>query len=97
MIDSDKPKPKLQSDSEIPHISKYGSIRNCLVHALNEYFHDLDDQSTHNLYGLVFKEVEATLLETTLAFTNQNQSKAAEMLGINRGTLRKKLKEYRLI
>jgi Fis family transcriptional regulator len=97
MIDSDKPKPKLQSDSEIPHISKYGSIRNCLVHALNEYFHDLDDQSTHNLYGLVFKEVEATLLETTLAFTNQNQSKAAEMLGINRGTLRKKLKEYGLI
>jgi Fis family transcriptional regulator len=97
MTNSDKPKPKLKNDSEIPHINKYGSIRNCLVHALNEYFHDLDDQSTHNLYGLVFKEVEATLLETTLAFTNQNQSKAAEMLGINRGTLRKKLKEYRLI
>ena len=97
MIDSDKPKPKLENDSAIPHINKYGSIRNCLVHALNEYFHDLDDQSTHNLYGLVFKEVEATLLKTTLAFTNQNQSKAAEMLGINRGTLRKKLKEYGLI
>ena len=97
MIDSDKSKPKLQSDSGIPHISTYGSIRNCLVHALNEYFHDLGDQSTHNLYGLVFKEVETTLLETTLAFTNQNQSKAAEMLGINRGTLRKKLKEYGLI
>ena len=97
MIDSDKSKPKLQIDSGIPHISKYGSIRNCLVHALNEYFHDLGDQSTHNLYSLVFKEVEATLLKTTLAFTNQNQSKAAEMLGINRGTLRKKLKEYGLI
>ena len=97
MIDSDKSKPKLENDSAIPHINKYGSIRNCLVHALNEYFHDLGDQSTHNLYSLVFKEVEATLLETTLAFTNQNQSKAAEMLGINRGTLRKKLKEYGLI
>jgi len=97
MIESDKPKPKLENDSAIPHINKYGSIRNCLVHALNDYFHDLDDQSTHNLYSLVFKEVEATLLETTLAFTNQNQSKAAEMLGINRGTLRKKLKEYGLI
>jgi Fis family transcriptional regulator len=97
MIESDKPKPKLENDSAIPHINKYGSIRNCLVHALNDYFHDLDDQSTHNLYNLVFKEVEATLLETTLTFTNQNQSKAAEMLGINRGTLRKKLKEYRLI
>ena len=97
MTDSDKPKPKLDNDSGILHINKYGSIRNCLVHALNDYFHDLDDQSTHNLYNLVFKEVEATLLETTLAFTNQNQSKAAEMLGINRGTLRKKLKEYRLI
>ncbi|MAD58066.1 MAG: Fis family transcriptional regulator [Porticoccus sp.] len=97
MTNSDKPKPKLKNDSEIPHINKYGSIRNCLIHALNEYFHDLGDQSTHNLHSFVFKEVEATLLETTLAFTNQNQSKAAEMLGINRGTLRKKLKEYRLI
>ena len=97
MTESDKPKPKLENDSAIPHINKYGSIRSCLVHALNEYFHDLGDQSTHNLYSLVFKEVEATLLKTTLAFTNQNQSKAAEMLGINRGTLRKKLKEYGLI
>ena len=43
MIDSDKPKPKLENDSAIPHINKYGSIRNCLVHALNEYFHDLGD------------------------------------------------------
>ena len=97
MTDSDILKSKLENDSAIPHINKYGSIRNCLVHALNEYFHDLGDQSTHNLYSLVFKEVEATLLKTTLAFTNQNQSKAAEMLGINRGTLRKKLKEYGLI
>lgn len=97
MTDSDILKSKLENDSAIPHINKYGSIRNCLVHALNEYFHDLGDQSTHNLYSLVFKEVEASLLKTTLAFTNQNQSKAAEMLGINRGTLRKKLKEYGLI
>jgi|TARA_B110000444_G_scaffold138418_1_gene129945 Fis family transcriptional regulator len=97
MINTDKSKLALESDSEIPHINKHGSIRNCLVHSLDEYFHNLGDQSTNNLYNLVLKEVEATLLEATLTFTNQNQSKAAEMLGLNRGTLRKKLKEYRLL
>ena len=97
MINTNKSKLALDSDSEISHINKHGSIRNCLVHSLDEYFHNLGDQSTNNLYNLVLKEVEATLLEATLTFTNQNQSKAAEMLGLNRGTLRKKLKEYRLL
>lgn len=97
MINTNKSKLALEDDSEIPHINKHGSIRNCLVRSLDEYFHNLGDQSTNNLYNLVLREVEATLLEETLTFTNQNQSKAAEMLGLNRGTLRKKLKEYGLL
>jgi len=49
------------------------------------------------LYDLVLAEVEAPLLEVTLTYVQGNQSKAAELLGLNRGTLRKKLKQYDLL
>ena len=49
-----------------------------------------------NLYEMVLGEVEQPLLKAVLDFTRGNQSKAADVLGINRGTLRKKLKEYGL-
>jgi Fis family transcriptional regulator len=45
---------------------------------------------------MVMAEVEAPLLETVMRYTRDNQSKAAELLGINRATLRKKLKQYHL-
>jgi len=93
----DKTKVILKINSEKPDAHKHGSVRKCLVHTLDEYFNSIGDQTTHDLYSLVLKEVEATLLETTLVFTNKNQSKASEMLGLNRGTLRKKLKEYGLL
>lgn len=48
-----------------------------------------------NLYKLVLQEVEEPLFETVLNYTRGNQSRAAEVLGINRTTLRKKLKQYR--
>jgi len=86
-----------ENDSESTDAHKHVSIRKCVKHALAEYFHDLDDQTTHDLYHLVLTEVEATLLETTLIYTLKNQSKASEMLGLNRGTLRKKLKKYGLL
>tara|TARA_B110000971_G_scaffold196430_1_gene211560 strand:- start:695 stop:1003 length:309 start_codon:yes stop_codon:yes gene_type:complete len=86
-----------ENDSEFTSAHKHASIRKCVEHALAEYFHNLDDQTTHDLYHLVLNEVEATLLEATLTYTLQNQSKASEMLGLNRGTLRKKLKAYGLL
>ncbi|MEJ6612987.1 MAG: helix-turn-helix domain-containing protein [Porticoccus sp.] len=76
---------------------KHESISKCVEYALEGYFHDLDDQTTHDLYHLVVSEVEAALLEVTLKHTLQNQSKASEMLGLNRGTLRKKLKQHNLL
>lgn len=64
--------------------------------ALRDYFRSLNGQKPGDLYSLVIGEVEKPLLRAVLDYTNGNQSEAAEILGINRGTLRKKLKTYRL-
>ncbi len=61
---------------------------------LEAYFRDLDGHPPADLYQMVLSEVEQPLLETVLHYTRGNQSKAAAMLGLNRGTLRKKLKQY---
>ncbi len=73
------------------------SLHECVAHALQQYFLNLDGQPANELYQLVLSEVEAPLLEAVLAYTRSNQSKSAEMLGLNRGTLRKKLKQYNLL
>ncbi len=72
------------------------SIRSCIRLALAEYFNTMDGHATSGLYDLVLQEVEQPLLESVMRYTEGNQTKAAEILGINRGTLRKKLKQYRL-
>jgi tRNA-dihydrouridine synthase B len=64
--------------------------------ALDSYFADLDGHNPGNLYELMLAEVERPLLEKVLHYTRGNQTRAAEVLGINRGTLRKKLKQYGL-
>lgn len=65
--------------------------------ALHRYFKDLNGQNPGDLYGLVLGEVEAPLFEAVMEHTHGNQSRAAEILGINRATLRKKLKHYYLL
>ena len=62
--------------------------------ALHEYFRQLDGQMPTGLYEFVLQEVERPLLETVMHFTHGNQTRAAEVLGINRSTLRKKLRQY---
>ena len=68
----------------------------CITTLLASYFSDLDGHPPGNLFDLVIDEVERPLLETVLHHTRGNQSKAAEILGLNRGTLRKKLRKYGL-
>jgi Fis family transcriptional regulator, factor for inversion stimulation protein len=63
---------------------------------LNSYFENLNGHKPGDLYQLVIGEVEKPLLRAVLSYTHGNQSEAAEILGINRGTLRKKLKAYKL-
>lgn len=68
----------------------------CVNTLLTSYFSDLDGHPPGNLFDLVMDEVERPLIETVLHHTRGNQSKAAEVLGLNRGTLRKKLRKYGL-
>ena len=65
--------------------------------ALKRYFNQLDQKNTPiNVYQLVLNEVEPPLLRSVMKFSNNNQSKAAKILGINRTTLRTKLKKYKI-
>ncbi|KAF0191989.1 MAG: Fis family transcriptional regulator factor for inversion stimulation protein [Gammaproteobacteria bacterium] len=64
--------------------------------SLERYLSDLDGHSPDNLYQMVLEEIERPLFEIVMQFTGGNQSKAAEMLGINRGTLRKKLGQHNI-
>ena len=74
--------------------SKLGA---CIEDVLEGYFSDLDGHKpSRDLYDMVMAEVEMPLLRTILRFTGGNQSRAAEILGINRSTLRKKLAKFGL-
>jgi Fis family transcriptional regulator len=64
--------------------------------ALHSYFANLNGHKPCDLYNFVSREVEKPLFQNVLSYTNGNQSEAAEILGINRGTLRKKLKALKL-
>jgi Fis family transcriptional regulator len=61
------------------------------------YFELLEGESASDLYPLVLAEVEAPLLAAVMRHTRGNQSKAAIVLGLNRGTLRTKLRQHRLL
>ena len=65
--------------------------------AVDSYFNTMDDQPVTELYELVLSEIEAPLLASVLRHTNNNQSRTAAILGLNRGTLRKKLKKYGML
>ncbi len=87
------------SDSEPPHQAPIESItplRVCLQAELEHYFNALGDQHPRDLYKMVIGEAEHALLAIVMRRTRNNQSKAAKILNINRGTLRKKLKAYGL-
>lgn len=65
--------------------------------ALDQYFTTLNGDRPGDLYDLVIGEVERPLFKAVMKFTQGNQSQAAGILGLNRGTLRKKLRAYSLI
>ena len=65
--------------------------------AMKKYFATLGDIDPANVYEMVMAEVEPELLKAVMQYTNNNQSKAANVLGLNRATLRKKLHQYNII
>jgi len=71
-------------------------LRSMTEQALDTYFTSLNGHTPGRLYDLVMREVEEPLFRTVLEYAEGNQSRAAGILGINRGTLRKKLRTYGL-
>lgn len=64
--------------------------------ALKLYFKNLNGHHTGSIYQMVIAEVERPMFETVMDYVNGNQSRASQILGISRSTLRKKLKIYDL-
>ena len=71
-------------------------IRRSVQSAIELYLDDLNGHMVNDLYHVVLNEVEPALLDVVMNHVEGNQTQAAELLGINRGTLRKKLKQYGL-
>jgi Fis family transcriptional regulator len=72
-------------------------LRDSVTTAVRGYLDQLDGQMGNDVYQMVLAEVEAPLLTQIMQYTRNNQTKASRMLGLNRGTLRKKLKQYGLL
>lgn len=72
-------------------------IQQAVRAALDGLWETLEGDQPNNLYDLVIAQVERPLLETAMLRCEQNQTRAAECLGINRSTLRKKLKQHKLL
>ncbi len=83
--------------ANISTMTSSNTLRDCVEQTLRNYFTHLDGQAVTNVYEMVLAEVEAPLLEVAMSYTQQNQCKAAELLGLSRGTLRKKLQQYGLL
>lgn len=73
------------------------SIQDVIQKGLEDYFQDLGEQQPSNIYNMMVQMVEKPILETVMQRASGNQSQAAEMLGINRNTLRKKLQQHGLL
>lgn len=87
----------VESTAPITPQQQKSSLRSDVEKAMQQYFVNLGDASVTDLYMLVLHEIEGPLLEAVLRNCRSNQSKASIMLGLNRGTLRKKLKQHGML
>lgn len=71
-------------------------LSHAVKHSIRRYLYELDGTQPDNMYDLVLRQIEQPLFEAILEHTKGNQSRASELLGLNRGTLRKKLRNYNL-
>lgn len=89
------------ADPAPPHIAAADTppqpLREAVESSMRRYFEHLDGGETSDLYAMVMAEVETPLLAAVMEYTDGNQTSAARVLGLNRGTLRKKLKAYGFI
>ncbi|WP_284619215.1 Fis family transcriptional regulator [Aquabacterium humicola] len=72
-------------------------IEECIRDSLEQYFKDLRGTEPHSVHDMIVGAVEKPMLEVVMRHADNNQSKAADWLGINRNTLRRKLLDHKLI
>ena len=72
-------------------------IEECIRDSLEAYFKDLRGAEPHSVHEMVMNTVERPLLDVVMKHAEGNQSRAADWLGINRNTLRRKLVEHKLV
>ncbi|MCK5336535.1 MAG: DNA-binding transcriptional regulator Fis [Gammaproteobacteria bacterium] len=82
--------------SDNSHETDHATLTDTVKKMLITYFDQLDGAEPSEIYSMVLKQVEAPLLEVVMQQVDGNQTKAAACLGLNRGTLRKKLRLYGL-
>ncbi len=73
------------------------SIEECVRASLEVYFRDLGGETPSNMYDMLLRLVEKPLLDVVMQQSDNNQSRAAQWLGLNRNTLRKKLLEHDML
>ncbi|MCL2657485.1 MAG: Fis family transcriptional regulator [Betaproteobacteria bacterium] len=78
-------------------MSRPDDISECVRRALERYFKDLDGEKPTGVYDMVVRNIERPMLEIVMQHADGNQTVAAEMLGINRNTLRRKLIDHALL
>ena len=78
-------------------MKQYNTLQNSVRDTLERYLADLGDTQPHGMYDMVIECVERPILQIAMLHARDNQSKAAEMLGMTRNTLRKKLLSHKLI
>ena len=91
-----KKKSRLRREPVSRTVSRDIPLRSHAADALSTYFQNLNGHRPAQLYDLVMREVEEPLFKAVLDYAEGNQSRAAVILGINRGTLRKKLRAFGL-
>ena len=77
-------------------MSRSNELADCVKRSLERYFKDMDGEKPTSIYEMVLKNIEKPMIETVLGKANGNQTLAAEMLGINRATLRSKMQQLRI-
>ena len=96
MFDQNLTSPFTTTISNSSQVQTQKPLRASVKQAVNKYLKESNSLEIDNLYELVLAEIEAPLLEEVMTHTRGNQTRAANLMGINRGTLRKKLKQYGL-
>jgi Fis family transcriptional regulator len=77
-------------------MSRSNELADCVRRSLERYFKDMDGEKPTSIYEMVLKNIEKPMIETVLGHAKGNQTLAAEMLGINRNTLRSKMQQLRI-